>query len=103
MLIQVKSSKDKNNIYKLNDIERKVLNEFAKFFKKELNISKILSNYKNSAFVISTGYAGVFNDSKNNRHTLIEAKYFRSFKKNMPEMDSNKLKLKMSFAHSLSS
>lgn len=103
MLIQVKSSEHKNNIYKLNDTEKKVLNEFAKFFKKELNTSKKLSNYKDSAVVISTGYAGVFNDLKNNRHSFIEAKHFSSFKKNMPEMDSIKLKLKIAFAHSLSS
>ncbi|WP_338360013.1 hypothetical protein [Yeosuana marina] len=98
MLIQVKSSEQQNNIYRLNEAEKKVLNEFAKFFKKELGSSKTMSNYKNSAVVISTGYAGVFND-QNNRHLLKETKHFSSFKKNMSDVKD--VKLKIALAHSL--
>lgn len=101
MLIQVKSSELQNNIYRLNEAEKKVLNEFAKFFKKELGSSKIMGNYKNSAVVISTGYAGVFNDQNNNRHLLKETKHFSSFKKNMSDVEDVKLKLKIALAHSL--
>ncbi|QTE21235.1 hypothetical protein [Polaribacter cellanae] len=60
MLIQVKSSEYKDKIYKLNQNEIKVLNEFAKFFKKEFTLSKLLRNYKDSSIMFSTGYAGVF-------------------------------------------
>ena len=64
MLIQVKSSNYKNNVYELNQNEIKVLNEFAKFFEKEFTLSKILGNYKDSSIIFSTGYAGVFSDKK---------------------------------------
>ncbi|WP_298507487.1 hypothetical protein [uncultured Kordia sp.] len=101
MLIQVKSSENKNNIYTLNEEDKKVLNEFAKFFKKELRASKTMSNYKNSAVIISAGYAGVFNDLKNRKHFLKDTKHFKSFKKNMPDINSIKLNLKIALAHSL--
>ena len=87
----------------LNDAEKKVLNEFAKLLKSELGSSKTMSNYKNSAVIITTGYAGVFNDQKNNRHLLKHTKYFSSFKRNMSCVVDLKLKLKIALAHSLAS
>lgn len=101
MLIQVKSSEQQNNIYRLNEAEKKVLNEFAKFFKKELGSSKTMGNYKNSAVVISTGYAGVFNDQKNNRHLLKETKFFNSYKRNMSGLTKLNIVMKVAIAHSL--
>jgi hypothetical protein len=103
MLIQVKSSEQQDSIYMLNDAEKKVLNEFAKLLKSELGSSKTMSNYKNSAVIITTGYAGVFNDQKNNRHLLKHTKYFSSFKRNMSGVVDLKLKLKIALAHSLAS
>ena len=103
MLIQVKSSRQQKNIYTLNEDEIKVLNEFAKFFKKELGSSKTMINYKQSAVVVSTGYAGVYYDRKNNKHFLKEKRHFSSFKRNMSGVKDDKLDLKIAFAHSLSS
>ncbi|CAA0157381.1 hypothetical protein [Tenacibaculum maritimum] len=101
MLIQVKSSENKNHIYNLNDEEVKILNSFAKFFKKELNSSELMKNYKKSSIVISTGYAGVHNDVKNNRRFLKDTKYYNSFKKNMSEYVGLDLLGKIMIAHRL--
>lgn len=101
MLIQVKSSEKKDSIYKLNESEKKVLNEFAKFFKKELNTSEKLSRYRDKGVVISTGYAGVFNDIKNRRHSLKDVKYFNTFQKNIPKEDIIKLKIRIALRYKL--
>lgn len=103
MLVQVKSSERQESIYVLNDAEKKVLNEFAKLFKKELGLSKTMSNYKNSAVIITAGYAGVFNDKKNNRHLLKDTKFFSSYKRNMSGVVDLKLNFKIALAHSLAS
>lgn len=101
MLIQVKSSIDRNKIYKLNDGEIKVLSEFAKFFKKELNSSELMKNYKKSSIVISTGYAGVHIDLKNNKHFLKDYENYKIFQKNMTNLVGLDVFFKVRLAHSL--
>lgn len=102
MLIQVKSSQDSNNIYKLSDSEKKVFSEFAKFVKKQIGASSRLSQYNNSRIIISTGYAGVFVNKENRRHALIEAKHFSSFKRNMSGIPNLPIRLKIALSHGLS-
>ena len=101
MLIQVKSSKSLDGIYQLSPLEKKHFNEFAKFLKKQFNSSSHLRDYKGKSIIISTGYAGVYVDEKNGRHSLKQAEYYNSFKKNMPQINTISLLLKLALAHGL--
>ncbi|MFL0150233.1 hypothetical protein V2632_02970, partial [Tenacibaculum maritimum] len=103
MLIQVKSSTDQNSIYELSSNEIKVFGEFAKFLKKELKSSELMKSYKDSSIVISTGYAGVYNNMKSNRHSLWKSNNFNSYKSSMSTVKDPNLKLKIDLAHSLTS
>jgi hypothetical protein len=99
MLIQVKSSIDPNSIYKLSKKDQDILNEFGKYFKKQIQLSEALKQYKQSSFVISTGYAGVYKDEKNNRHYIKETKLFKVFNLKTSHLDSYKLKSNINNAH----
>ncbi len=101
MLIQVKSSQNVNDIYKLNSSEKKVFNEFAKFLKQQINGSSVLKDYCKKSIIISTGYAGVYIDRKIERHTLKKTEYFNSFRKNMGGIKQISVELKLNLAHKL--
>lgn len=98
MLIQVKCSRKKKNIYKLNNSEINLFSDFAKFVKKHLRESEYMKQYKDKSIVISIGYAGVhrneFSKSKH-RNQLVETALFKSFKNRMNNIVEweNKIKL----------
>ena len=103
MLIQVKSSSDKNTIYKLNEDDKKVFKEFAKFVKSSINKFEPLKEYSDKSIIISTGYSAVLRIENNNKiiHKLIESKAFNFFKKNAIKLDINKFKEIVTLAHKL--
>ncbi|MDG4714882.1 hypothetical protein [Winogradskyella marincola] len=103
MLIQVKSSTDKNRIYKLNENDKKVFDEFAKFIKTKIGNSDYMVNYKKSPLIISNGYAGVYRNEngKTIKHNLVETKAFKIFKRNSAELDINDVKKRVMQAHKL--
>lgn len=99
MLIQVKSSKDKNTIEKLDSNKKKVFNEFAKFLKAEITNSGLLNEYKTKPIIISNGYAGVLRTSTG--HILIEGKGFKIFKRNSSQLDIDDIIEKVKESHEL--
>jgi len=101
MLIQVKSSTNKSGIYKLNENDKKVFDELAKFVKKQIGISEHLKNYRKSAILISTGYAGVYRNEKPVKHNLIESKGFKIFKRNTTNLDMEKINKIIALTHKL--
>jgi hypothetical protein len=101
MLIQVKSSKNADSIYKLNKNDQEIMNEFGKYFKKKLMSNELLKQYKNSSITISTGYAGVYKDLRNNKHYLKETKLYKTYKSKMTHMDNKTISLNVNTAHKL--
>jgi hypothetical protein len=73
MLIQVKSSIDKDKIHFLNEGEITEMKKLVKVAKITINNSKESKIFKDKPFVISAGYAGVWRiEAKNNtRHKLL--------------------------------
>ncbi|MCB9235273.1 MAG: hypothetical protein H6581_26700 [Bacteroidia bacterium] len=82
MLIQVKSSMQVNNIYRLTPDDKKVFRVFARFLKKEIVAAGLLGNSKVKDFVVSFGYAGVVRsgDQKRPTHELAFAEYYDRYK-----------------------
>lgn len=103
MLIQVKSSTSKNGIYKLNENDKKVFDEFAKFIKSQIGNSDYMVNYKNSPLIISNGYAGVFRNENGKivKHSLVETKAYKIFKINSTKLDLTDIKKRVIEAHKL--
>ncbi len=102
MLIQVKSSDIKNNIYELNDDEIKAFTVFVKFVKQEFISYKHFDNYSDKPIIFSTGYAGVQRiEGKVLQHRLIKTKSFKMFKMNASKLDINKVKNNIILAHRL--
>lgn len=103
MLIQVKSSRAKENIYQLNQTEIKQFSELAKFIKTEIVNSDILEDYKNKPIVITTGYVGVLSieTNKTMQHRLTRAKAFKLFKMNTSKLDFTSIKDKLVTSHKL--
>jgi len=103
MLIQVKSSVNSKGIYKLNDNDKKALDELAKFIKKQIGVSNHMADYKKKPLIISNGYAGVYRNvnGKNVKHTLIDSKAFKIFKRNAAALDIEDVKKKVALAHKL--
>lgn len=79
MLIQVKSSKVKDNIYELSATEIKQFSELAKLIKSEISNCDILEDYKKKPIIITTGYAGVLSIETNKtlQHRLTKAKAYK--------------------------
>ncbi|QYJ67973.1 hypothetical protein [Flavobacterium litorale] len=102
MLIQVKSSIDKSKIVILNYDDKQKLNAFAKYLKRELLTSDLFTRYKNSKIVISTGYAGVYYNTKTNRNYLVKTDYFNLFRHKISQEDLKKIRPKIIFTHNLS-
>ena len=103
MLIQVKSSTSKNGIYELNENDKKVFDEFAKFIKTQIGSSEYMINYKKSPLIISNGYAGVFRNESGKiaKHSLVETKAFKIFKRNSGKLDIDDVKKRVVLAHKL--
>ena len=103
MLIQVKSSKDKTSIYKLDKNDKKAFDEFAKFVKTCIDKFSSYSKYKDKLIVISTGYSGILRTENNSRisHRLVETKYFKIFKKNALGLKMNEIEEKIKVSHKL--
>ena len=103
MLIQVKSSKIKNNIYELREIEIKQFSELAKFIKTEIANSEMLEDYKKKPILITTGYAGVFSIETNKtfQHRLIKTKSYNLFKVNSSKLNLVDIKPKLVISHEL--
>lgn len=99
MLIQVKSSKDKDTIEKLDIEQIKVFDEFAKFLKKEISNSGLLDDYKAKPIIISNGYAAVFRTTTGYR--LVDRKPFKFFKMNFSELSIDEIKEKVIQTHKL--
>jgi hypothetical protein len=99
MLIQVKSSNDKDNIEKLDADQKKVFDEFCKFLKREISISGHLDDYKEKPIIISNGYAAVLRTTTG--HRLIEGKAFKIFKVNSYDLDTEDIKGKVTETHKL--
>lgn len=102
MLIQVKSSDIKKNIYELNEDEIKVFTVFVKFVKQEFKNFKHFENYIDKPIIFSTGYAGVQRiEGKILQHRLIKTKAFKMFKINTSKLDINKVKNDILITHKL--
>jgi len=103
MLIQVKSSFKKENIYELSETEIKQFSELAKFIKTELKDSEILENYTGKPIVITTGYVGVLSikTDKTIQHRLVKTKAFKLFKMNASKLDFTSVKEKLEISHKL--
>jgi hypothetical protein len=103
MLIQVKSSKVKHNIYELTDTEIKQFSELAKFIKTEISNCDILEDYKKKPIIITTGYAGVLSieTNKTMQHRLLKTKAFKLFKMNASKLDFTSIKDKLITSHKL--
>ncbi len=103
MLIQIKSSTDKDGIYKLNENDKKTFDEFAKFIKTQIGISENMANYRKSPVIISNGYAGVYRNENEKalKHSLVETKAFKIFKRNTTDLDIDDVKKKVTIAHKL--
>ncbi len=103
MLVQVKSSTDKNTIYKLNEEDIKVFDEFAKFVKSSLNKFEPMKIYKDKSVIISTGYSAVQRIETDNKiiHKLVNSNAFKVFKKNASELNEIKVKETVVLTHKL--
>ncbi|MCZ8090945.1 MAG: hypothetical protein O9282_10200 [Flavobacterium sp.] len=103
MLIQVKSSKVKDNIYELSATEIKQFSELAKLIKSEITNCDILKDYKKKPIIITTGYAGVFSIETNRtlQHRLTKAKTYKLFKMNAAKLDFTIIIEKLITSHKL--
>ena len=103
MLIQVKSSTVKNNIYELNKSDIELFSSLASFMIKEIKKSDILEDYKDKPIIITTGYAGVLSIEFDNKvqHRLSKIKVFKIFKMNASNLDIPNIKEKIIISHKL--
>ncbi|MEC4004839.1 hypothetical protein OX283_009250 [Flavobacterium sp. SUN052] len=103
MLIQVKSSRNKNAIHKLDEVEIKGLEVLAKFIKSEIESGLILKDYKDKEIIITTGYAGVYSNHTLNpsRHYLMDTKYYKMFRMNSGNLDLSSVKNSVIVTHEL--
>jgi hypothetical protein len=103
MLIQVKSSKVKDNIYELSATEIKQFSELAKLIKSEISNCDILEDYKKKPIIITTGYAGVLSIETNKtlQHRLTKAKAYKLFKMNATNLDFSIINGKLITSHKL--
>ena len=103
MLLQVKCSKDKKKIHKLDDNEIKGLEILAKFVKSEIETSDILKDYKKKAIIISIGYAGVHSNQTLNpiRHYLDDTEFYKLFRINSAKLDMHQVKEAVIRTHEL--
>ena len=103
MLIQVKSSKVKDNIYELSNTEIKQFSELAKLIKSEITKCNILEDYKKKPILITTGYAGVLSIETNKtlQHRLTKAKAYKLFKMNASNLDFTLINEKLVTSHKL--
>lgn len=99
MLVQVKSSSTKDSIAKLDDLDKKVFDEFAKFLKSEIIKSGLLDQYKDKPIIISTGYAAVLRTKT--AHRLVESKAFKLFTLNSSNLNATDVREKVRTAHNL--
>lgn len=103
MLIQVKSSRFKNSIYKLDNKDIIKFEALAKFIKEEIPKSLILENYRKKPIVISIGYAGIYSNHEVNptRHYLIETECFKMYRLNSSGLDLSSVKKSVLLSHEL--
>ena len=103
MLIQVKSSVDKDGIYKLNSKEEKVFDDLAKVINETIKKSKFCNNYADKSILISAGYAAVWRIEKSNgaQHILQDAKLFGIYSRKVSNSILNKAETTIEIAHSL--
>jgi len=75
MLIQVKSSRNKDDIYRLTDNDKKVFTQFSNFVKREIPKFDLFHEYSEKPIVISRGYISVFSNETSNgiRHNVIDS------------------------------
>ena len=105
MLIQVKSSTVKNNIYELNKSDIELFSRLASFMIKEIKKSEILADYKDKPIIITTGYAGVLSIEFDNKiqHRLSKIKVFKILKMNATKLNLVDIKGKLIITHKLGS
>lgn len=102
MLIQVKSSYQKDLIYKLTEDDKKAFQEFARFLKKKLKLFNKFKIYWDKSIIISTGYAGVLRiENKVIQHRLIETKSYKLIRLNSTDLDMGKVKQTVNTTHEL--
>lgn len=94
MLLQIKSSRNKDSIHKLDEDEVKGLEILAKFIKTEIETGIILKDYKKKEIIISIGYAGVYSNHDLNppRNYLMDTKFYKLYKMNSAKLDMYQVK-----------
>lgn len=75
MLIQVKSSRNKDDIYTLTDNDKKVFTQFSNFVKKEIPKFDLFNEYSEKPIVISRGYVSVLSNETRRgiQHNVIDS------------------------------
>ena len=102
MLIQVKSSDSENSIYQLTEKDRKVLNQFAQFVKKETGVFEGFKTYVGKSIVVSTGYAAVRRIEKPSlKHFLVNTEAYNHYRQNTSQLDLEGMKEAVAKAHRL--
>lgn len=103
MLLQIKCSRDRNSIYKLNQDEIEQLEILGKFVKSEIEKSSFTEEYRDKSIIISLGYAGVFSNQSTSpiRHYLISAQCYKMLRMNSGNLDLIKTKEAVNKAHEL--
>jgi hypothetical protein len=103
MLIQVKSSVNKDKIHLLNKDEIKEMKELVKVARITINNSDEAKIFWDKSFIISAGYAGVWRIEAENftRHKLIHTDLFEAKRLNKIEIDEDSAMTAISKAHLL--
>ncbi|GAA4776863.1 MULTISPECIES: hypothetical protein [Flavobacterium] len=103
MLIQVKCSVTKGGIYELDENERKVFDELAKFVKSQIGTSEYMTKYKNEPIIISNGYAGVYRNINltPTKHLLEKKRAYKIFRLNSSKLIIENIKNEVKIAHNL--
>lgn len=103
MLIQVKCSTVKTDIYELNKIEVEQFASLGKFVKAEILISPLLELYRDKPIIISIGYAGVYSNqlTKPARHQLMTTKSYKMFRMNSGKLNLESIKDVIETTHNL--
>lgn len=103
MLVQVKCSTVKTDIYELNKIEIEQFEVLAKFIKSEILSNSILEPYRDKPIIISIGYAGVYSNQSTNpvRHQLMTTKSYKMFRMNCGKLTLQTIKEVIDTTHNL--
>lgn len=103
MLIQVKSSFEKDSIYELSKNDIKVFDELAKVLIESAKSVKWRKVYGDKTIIVSTGYAGVWRIETNNgvQHRLQEAYAFTLMGENITAVSFNDAHDAITNAHEL--